>query len=73
MRTAEDYKLIKDGIECPICGGRMFPVMFTEEERDSHYMLTGRIRRACSHIECLDCGKKEAVDGDFLAEPWRLM
>ena len=58
-------------LKCPVCGEKMTPIMFLEEEwsPDGHYR-TGRVRRACSHLEGEYCGNKECVDGDFLAGVW---
>lgn len=55
---------------CPRCGGEMEPVMFTEREYNRNMIPTGRVRRACSHLECSCCFAKEAVDGEYLAGPW---
>lgn len=58
-----------DKFYCPKCGLEMYPVMFIEPEYSKHNRITGRYRRACSHLEC-DCGHREAVDGNYLAGPW---
>lgn len=53
---------------CHECGHSLSPVWFEEEEvkveKGSMYK-TGRVRRACSHLVCSCCGKKEAVDDTF--------
>lgn len=61
---------------CPVCGYALQPEMFTEEETRvdpyTHALhKTGRVRRACNYLFCPNCGKKEAVDDDYFAEPWR--
>ena len=58
--------------EC-FCGGRLFPVWFTEEEikvQDGHQYHTGRKRRAVSHLVCELCLKNHPVDDSFDGE-WR--
>lgn len=55
---------------CPECGYPLSPVFFTEEERDRHGILTGRKRKACSHLLCERCGFVEIVDDTFDGE-WR--
>lgn len=59
--------------ECENCGGNVYPVFFEEEEYKTEYghmYKTGRVRRACSHLECDTCGKRYIVDGDYLAGEW---
>ena len=58
----EDYELCS-------CGSSMLPVYFTEHERNSMNGKTGRVRSACSHLECDNCGKKVCIDDSF-DEPW---
>ena len=73
MRTPSDQEIMKNGFECPVCGDRLMPVMFMEEEEiyDSYgHYKTGRVRRSCSHLECVGCFHKEAVDDTFLAGDW---
>ena len=53
--------------EC-VCGGRLTPVWFTEEEIETvcGIMLhTGRKRRAVSHLTCEDCLRNYPVDDTF--------
>lgn len=57
---------------CERCGAALEPVFFTEEETKTVYgslIKTGRTRKACSHLECPVCGKKECVDDTFDG-PW---
>lgn len=54
---------------CYRCGSPLQPVFFTEAERDSHGILTGRVRKACSHLLCERCGCTEVVDNTFDG-PW---
>ncbi|MBO5969829.1 MAG: hypothetical protein J6S14_15155 [Clostridia bacterium] len=60
------YKNIpnEDLPECR-CGFKQEPVWFIEEERDSHNALTGRTRRAVSHFECPNCGRRSICDDSF--------
>lgn len=58
---------------CDRCGGRLIPIWFTEEEADTFdgaIRLTGRIRKACSHLVCENCLKNFIVDDSFDG-PWR--
>lgn len=55
------------------CGAPLVPIWFQEEETKviggfMHY--TGRVRTACSHLECYYCGKRYPVDDTFDG-PWR--
>lgn len=54
---------------CSRCDYPFAPVYFMEEERDKNHFLTGRVRRACSHLVCECCGKNECVDDTFDG-PW---
>ena len=61
---------------CPNCGTALLPDMFIEEETvvDPRYHTlykTGRRRTACNCLYCPMCGKKETVDDEYLAGPWR--
>jgi hypothetical protein len=50
------------------CGGNLLPVWFTEEETktvNGSMFKTGRKRKACSHLECSRCFKRECVDDSF--------
>ena len=49
---------------CVICGYNLYPVWFTEYEAIEN-IKTGRYRKACSHLECINCWHKEAVDDTF--------
>lgn len=54
------------------CGGRLFPVWFTDEEYSivkGIMFRTGRKRRACSHLVCESCLKNHCVDDSFDG-PW---
>lgn len=55
--------------QCDFCLQWVRPVYFMEPERDQHNTLTGRKRRAVSHLECEGCGKKHVIDGTFDG-PW---
>lgn len=62
-------------VYCSVCDNMLVPIMFDEEEMKyiSHYrtyVKTGRVRHACSHLECPHCGKKVLVDDEYLAGPW---
>lgn len=54
--------------ECE-CGAGFIPVWFIDEEyryENSGIMYkTGRKRRACSHLECPNCFKRQCVDDSF--------
>ena len=61
-----------NNIECPVCGNKMNPVWFTEEETETEHGImykTGRKRMACSHLACEYCGHMECVDDSF-DKPW---
>lgn len=50
------------------CGEWLEPVWFIEEERKfnvGYPVKTGRKRRACSHLECPRCMKKQIVDDSY--------
>lgn len=66
----KDEELKTEQWLCSRCGGKMEPVMFLEHEYNKNNVPTGRVRRACSHLECTSCLKKETVDGDFLVGEW---
>lgn len=54
------------------CGGKLYPVYFTEEEYEIHdgiRIKTGRKRRAVSHLVCDYCLKNFCVDDTFDG-PW---
>lgn len=58
---------------CLECGGELHPVYFIEEEtkvRHGHMYLTGRKRRAVSHLVCENCLKNQCVDDSFYGD-WR--
>lgn len=50
---------------CSRCNYSLSPVYFREEERNKQNVLTGRVRKACSHLVCECCGKQECVDDTF--------
>lgn len=53
---------------CSKCGSTLVPIWFTEEEIkivNGSMIKTGRKRKACSHLECSSCFKKECVDDSF--------
>ena len=50
---------------CKRCDFPFAPVYFMEEERTKQNVLTGRVRKACSHLVCESCGKEECVDDTF--------
>lgn len=55
------------------CGGYLQPVWFREDEyRNSagEMFKTGRTRKACSHLQCETCLRKECVDDSFDGE-WK--
>lgn len=54
---------------CSRCERDLEPVWF-EEEEFKRGRPTGRTRRACSHLECPVCLKKECIDDTFDG-PWR--
>ena len=54
---------------CARCDFPFSPVHFLDEERDKHHLLTGRVRKAVSHLVCECCGKNECVDDTFDG-PW---
>ncbi len=57
---------------CCNCGSVLEPIFFIEEEYKVEYgamIKTGRKKKACSHLECPNCGKKECVDDTFDG-PW---
>ena len=58
---------------CEYCGSPLQPVWFTEKEYEISSngvrYATGRQRRACSHLVCMDCLKNFAVDDTFDG-PW---
>lgn len=57
---------------CSRCGTHLVPIWFNEEEtkvQDGRMWYTGRTRKACSHLECPNCFKKECVDDSF-DRPW---
>lgn len=56
-------------VYCNVCGRKMSPVYFTDIERDRHGMITGRQRKAVSHLLCDGCGHEEIVD-DSMDSPW---
>ena len=59
---------IRDYGTCPRCGGKLLPVWFEEEECTTGYgylHYTGRVRTACSHLECVICSEKVCVDDTF--------
>ena len=53
---------------CSNCKNILVPIWFEEPERIKG-VLTGRYRKACSHLQCDNCGKSHAVD-DTLDGPW---
>lgn len=60
---------------CDKCGGLYKPIWFTEKETKvikGALVYTGRTRKACSHLECIECGNKEAIDDSFDGE-WDLL
>ena len=54
---------------CNDCDYPFSPVPFLDEERDKHNRLTGRVRKAVSHLVCECCGKNSCVDDTFDG-PW---
>lgn len=59
---------ISDYGTCPRCGGKLLPVWFEEEEFTTEYGYlhhTGRVKTACSHLECAICAEKVCVDDTF--------
>jgi hypothetical protein len=50
--------------DCPYCGGKLSAVWFEEEEMKNGY-YTGRVRRAVSHLCCIDCLRNVCVDDSF--------
>lgn len=57
-----------------ICGneGEFEKVWFEEPEYKTSggiQVRTGRYRKACSHLVCLECGKNHCVDDSFDG-PW---
>ncbi len=54
---------------CKRCDFAFSPVYFLEEERDKYHSLTGRVRKAVSHLVCECCRKNECVDDTFDG-PW---
>jgi hypothetical protein len=53
---------------CCNCGTILVPVWFEEQERRQG-VTTGRYRKACSHLQCENCGRSYAVDDSFDG-PW---
>lgn len=56
--------------ECE-CGAPLIPVWFIEKQREyknGDMVLTGKKRRACSHLTCEYCGKNYPVDDTFDGE-----
>lgn len=54
--------------KCLRCQAPLEPVWFIEEERrftTGYPVNTGRYRKACSHLECPQCFKKEIVDDSY--------
>lgn len=61
---------MKYGI-CNKCGSQLFPVWFIEKETKivkGSLIYTGKKRKACSHLECPTCLKKECIDDTFDGE-----
>jgi transposase len=62
------YNGIAYSQKCPVCGENLEPIWFEEKEYITEKGIrksTGRKRRACSHLECPQCGHQEAVDDSF--------
>ena len=55
---------------CECCGGKLYPVLFTEKEYDRYHTPTGRTRCAIDCLVCEDCMKEYTVD-DSMDGPWR--
>lgn len=51
------------------CGTELDAVWFTEKEKNSHGLPTGRVRRAVDFLECPHCGKRYQIDSCY-DEPW---
>ena len=58
--------------QCSVCGGKLEPSWFVEEEYtviDGRLHKTGRTRHAVDYLYCTDCFHKETVDDSFDG-PW---
>ena len=58
--------------KCMICGNKMNPVFFTEDEyviENGDLVWTGRRRKTLSHFVC-GCGKRELVKDSKFLEDW---
>ena len=61
-------------MRCPDCGGELEVVWYTEYEERVKYgirTLTGRTRLNANYLECTECMKKQSVDDETFAHPWK--
>lgn len=57
---------------CEKCSAPLNPVWFKEDEvviKNNTVIYTGRTKRSCDYLECIDCYRKYVVDDSFDG-PW---
>lgn len=65
-----DENLNVDFGECPVCGGKLVPSYFQENELDAKGFPTGRWRRGVSSVSCCKCLRPVVTDGEYGSGPW---